>query len=169
MDNSNFLLFLDLDGVLTPTKYLEEMHKKFITKDKNFHYRNIMQRYIFDSNCVENLNQLYIKCKYSIVLTSTRRAEFTLEQWNFIFDINDIKANIIGCTPTSDNFVRQDEIRQYISKNNINIPFIIVDDDIYDLIYYRSRLIHVLSSEGYNKNYFNKTLDILKWQGVDVK
>ena len=169
MDNSKFILFLDLDGVLTPTNYLKMMHNKFITKDKNFHYRNIMQRYIFDSDCVENLNQLYNKCKYSIVLTSTRRAEFTIEQWNFIFDINNIKADIIDCTPVSPNFVRQDEIKQYINTNNITIPFIIIDDDIYDLIYYRSRLVHVMTSEGYNKNYFNKTLDILKWQGVDVK
>ena len=163
----NYIIFLDLDGVLTPCNYLKYIHNKFVNEDNSFHYRNILQRYIFSEDSVKCLNYLYDKCKYSIVLSSTRRYEFSLEQWNFIFDINQIKPNIIGVTPASSNCIRQDEITSYINKHNCKLPFIVIDDDTFDLEQYKDVLIYVNGQTGLTLDYMGiiqqKLKEVIKY------
>lgn len=178
MSNSKFLLFLDLDGVLTSENYIVYTHNCLTkyNKDKNknsLHCRNFLQRYCFQKAGIDYLNKLYEHTKYDIVLSSTRRFEFDLDKWNFIFKMNSIKPDIIGITTrfsfNKEKFTwREDEINKYLIDNKIKIPFIVIDDDKFDLMTLEDKLIHVNTKLGLTLNNYNETKIKLKKQGVDI-
>lgn len=177
-NNSKFILYLDLDGVLTSENFIVYTHNCLTeyneNKNKNtLHCRNFLQRFCFQQEGIDYLNKLYNEIQYDIVLSSTRRVEFSLDNWNFIFNLNKIKPKIIGITPhfsfNKDRYTwREDEIYKYhfIDNKLNNIPFIIIDDDIFDLQKYKDRLIKVNTESGLTLDYYNETLEKLKNQGV---
>ena len=48
-----------------------------------------------------------------------------------------------------------------------NIPFIIIDDDSFDLQKYKDKLINVKTKSGLTLDYYNETIEKLKLQGVE--
>lgn len=176
MINSKFILYLDLDGVLTSEDFIVYTHncltKHNTNKNRNsLHCRNFLQQYCFQQEGIDYLNKLYNEIPYDIVLSSTRRFQFSINDWNFIFNLNKIEPNIIGITPrfslNKDRYTwREDEIYKYHSKLN-NIPFIIIDDDSFDLQKYKDKLINVKTKSGLTLDYYNETIKKLKLQGVE--
>lgn len=179
MDKCKFVLYLDLDGVLTSSNYIVMVHKSFVKKnDKKFHYRNFMHQYCFQEEGVQYLNELYDLAPYCIVLTSTRRFQFDKNEWTFLFSLNGIKAEVVGRTDSfsfkPDRFTwREDEIYKYhyhsspFGKNDT--PFIIIDDDNFDLMTYTDKLIHVNTETGLTMEYLEETKQKLKNQNVELK
>lgn len=175
-----FILYLDLDGVLTSNNYIEMIHKVFVNKkDKNFHYRNIFQQYMFQEEGINCLNALYNIIPYTIIISSTRRFEFTPSEWNFLFKLNGIKAYVGGRTDCySKNKEhrfswREDEIEKYHFIDGgmfsfKHLPFIIIDDDTFDLHKYEDKLVNVKTKTGLTMDYLDEILDKLKLQGVDI-
>lgn len=179
MSDYKFIMYLDLDGVLTSDDYIEYIHKSFIEYEgqDEFHYRNFMHKYCFQYEGIECLNKLYDKFPYEIVLTSTRRFEFTIDEWNFIFKLNRLKPEIRGRVSKfafdKDKFTwREDEIYKYHFHESPasfrELPFIIIDDDTFDLMKYKDKLIHVKTETGLTLNNYNEIIDKLKIQGVDL-
>lgn len=178
MSDCKFIIYLDLDGVLTSNDYIEYIHKRFIEYEgqDEFHYRNFMHQYCFQYEGIECLNKLYDKFPYCIVLSSTRRFQFTINEWNFIFKLNGLKPNILGRTSKfsfdEDKYTwREDEIYKYhyheSPMNAKELPFIIIDDDIFDLMKYKDRLIHVKTEVGLTLKNYNEIIDKLRLQGVE--
>ena len=176
MDDShfNFIMYLDFDGVITPSKYIEEMHKKLVGDEKTpegLFYRNFNHKYCFSYKAIEFLNALYDKCHYAIVMTTTRRFEHSVKEWRFIFKLNGIKADIVDRT----KFIRawrEEEILEYHNRTGFfsisHVPYIVVDDDSIDLKTLSDKLLLVNNQEGLTMDYLPKAIQILKDQGVKI-
>lgn len=180
IENYKFILYLDMDGVMTGSNYIIKIHDALVDKNdenKDFEYRNFMQQYCFQKEAVQFLNKLYDLIPYTIILSSTRRFEFTPTEWNTIFRMNRIKAYIGGRTKKISKGEhiswREDEIEDYQFKGSgmftfKNIPFLIIDDDIFDLYKYEDKLIHVNTDTGLTLQYFDEAVNKLKKQGVEI-
>ena len=180
MENYKFILSLDMDGVPAGSNYIIKIHNALIQEHdekKDFEYRHFMQQYCFQKEAVEFLNKLYDLVPYTIILSSTRRFEFTPTEWNTIFKINRVKAYIGGRTNkiSKGEYIswREDEIEDYHFKGSgmftfKNIPFLIIDDDIFDLYKYEDKLIHVDTETGLTLQYLNEAIEKLKKQGVEI-
>ena len=171
--NYKFIMYLDMDGVTASENYIVKIHDYFIKDDKEWKYRNFMQQYCLQKEAVETLNAIYDVAPFTIILSTTRRFEFTPTEWNLIYRINGVKAYIGGRTGKSDNHWRETEIEEYHFKDAgmfsfKDKPFIIIDDDCFDLQKYKDKLVHVSTKTGLTMYYYNEILDKLRKQGVDV-
>lgn len=179
----NFILYLDMDGVVTSSNYIVKIHDAFVgnsnDEDKDFYYRNFMHQWCFQKEAVECLNKLYDLVPYAIIITSTRRFELVPVEWNTVFQINGIKAYVGGRTNKLSKYKddkyawREDEIEDYHFRGGTSVlkdfPLIIIDDDDFDLQIYKDKLIHVNTETGLTMDYYNEILDKLEMQGINIK
>lgn len=171
--NYKFIMYLDMDGVTASENYIVKIHECFIKDDKEWKYRNFMQQYCLQKEAVETLNAIYDIAPYTIILSTTRRFEFTPTEWNLIYRLNGVKAYIGGRTDKSANHWREDEILEYHNKDAgmfsfKDRPFIVIDDDIFDLHKIEDKLIHVNTKTGLTMDYYDEIIDKLKRQGVEI-
>lgn len=172
--NYKFIMYLDMDGVTASEDYIVKVHETFITdKFKEWQYRNFMQQYCFQREAVECLNKVYDVAPFTIILSTTRRFEFTPTEWNLIYKLNGVKAYIGGRTGKSANNWREDEIEEYHYKDTgmfslRDKPFIVIDDDIFDLHRLEDKLIHVSTKTGLTLDYYDEIIDKLRKQGVEI-
>ena len=121
------IVFLDIDGVL-------------IHKHKSF-----------DPACVAALDSLCTRTKADIVLSTAWRLLYTLEELKYIFHTAGIDAKIIDKTPMIIH--RGDEILRWIRDTSYTGDFIIIDDDIDDIVIYedipRRCIMHI--KDGWTK------------------
>lgn len=170
----NFIMYLDFDGVITPTDYIVNMHNKFIEGDKNkedLFYRNFNQRYVFSYKAIEFLNELYSKLPFAIVMTSSRRFEFSVKEWRFIFKLNGIRPEIVDRTKNIRTW-REEEILEYQNRDTFfsvsHVPFIVVDDDSFDLKSLEDKLLLINNQQGLNIDYMPKAIKILQDQNLKI-
>ena len=111
------LLFLDIDGVLVPAKgwkspeFLNDGFPAFSIKATN-----TLQRLISDD--------------VTIVLTTSHKAKFSIEEWKSIFKNRGIDIEkIISFPENFNNLSRKDEIVNWFNVNNVVEDFVIIDDD----------------------------------------
>lgn len=102
------IIFLDIDGVLNynfskPTKW--------------------------NKNICERFNNLMIKYNYKIVITSTWRHHYNIQQLQEIFNNNGIYSDIIGTTGAIYSGDRGEEITDYLDNGFIK-NYIVIDDVI---------------------------------------
>lgn len=111
------LLFLDIDGVMVPAKGWkspELLNDGFPE---------------FSSKATIALNQL-ISEDDTIMLTTSHKTNFSIEEWKNIFSNRGIHTNKIERLPANiDNLNRKDEIVNWFKVNNTEENFIIIDDD----------------------------------------
>ena len=176
MDNShfNFIMYLDFDGVITPVDHTINMHNKFIEGDKNkedLFYRNFNQQYVFSYKAIEFLNQLHSKLPFAIVMTSSRRFEFSVKEWRFIFKLNGIKPEIVDRTKNIRTW-REEEILEYQNRKTFfsvsHVPFIVVDDDSFDLKSLEDKLLLVNGQHGLTMDYMPIAKRILRNQNLKI-
>lgn len=110
-------ILLDIDGVMVPisswknTKILSDEFPEFSSK------------------AIAALQLLISKTNGDIVLTTSHKYKYTLEQWIDIFKFRGINICSIERLPyNSDNLSRKEEILNWLDLNNEE-SFIIVDDD----------------------------------------
>ncbi len=111
------LIFLDIDGVMVPAKGWkspELLNDGFPE---------------FSSKATIALNQL-ISEDDTIMLTTSHKTNFSIEEWKNIFSNRGIHTNKIERLPANiDNLNRKDEIVNWFKVNNTEENFIIIDDD----------------------------------------
>lgn len=111
------LLFLDIDGVMVPAKGWkspELLNDGFPE---------------FSSKATIAL-QLLISDNDTIMLTTSHKTNFSIEEWKNIFRNRGIHTNKIERLPENiDNLNRKDEIVNWFKVNNTEENFIIIDDD----------------------------------------
>lgn len=110
-------ILLDIDGVMVPisswkpTRLLQDGFPEF------------------HSRAIQGLKSLISKTNGDIVLTTSHKYKYTLEQWIDIFKFRGINISSIERLPyNSDNLSRKEEILNWFDLNNEE-SFIIVDDD----------------------------------------
>jgi hypothetical protein len=111
------LIFLDIDGVMVPAKgwknpeLLEDGFPAFSNKA-----RHVLQNLISEDT--------------TIILTTSHKSKYTIDQWKAIFKKRGITATKIKTLDVNVNSPsRKDEIVNWFNINNTNEDFIIIDDD----------------------------------------
>lgn len=111
------LLFLDIDGVMVPAKGWknpELLNDGFPA---------------FSRRASDALQHLMSE-NVTIMLTTSHKANFSIEEWKSIFRNRGIHTNKIERLPENiDNLNRKDEIVNWFKVNNTEENFIIIDDD----------------------------------------
>ena len=111
------LFFLDIDGVMVPAKgwkspeFLNDGFPAFSTKATL-----ILQNLILEDD--------------TIMLTTSHKSKFSIEEWINIFKNRGISVRKIKSLPENvNNLSRKDEIINWFNVNNVDENFVIIDDD----------------------------------------
>lgn len=131
------LIFLDIDGVMVPAKGWKSPE----LLDDGFP--------AFSINAV-NILQSLISEGATIMLTTSHKSKYSVDEWKSIFKKRDIEIENIECLPTNaNNLSRKDEIVNWFNLNNITEVFIIIDDDksLNELPYFLKR--HLIQTSPY--------------------
>ncbi len=139
------VLFLDIDGVLNSDLWYKSNEKKL----KKYPYDQ------FDPRCVKLLNAILENINAEIVVSSTWRLKYTLEELNAIFKEVGIQQSILDYTPVltiDNNFIlRGNEILKWCQDNQYRLGIRYLEykdfailDDITEMLYWQ-------------KDYFFKT------------
>ena len=111
------LFFLDIDGVMVPAKgwkspeFLNDGFPAFSIKATS-----TLQRLISDN--------------VTIILTTSHKSKFSIDEWKSIFKNRGINIEKIKSLPENfNNLSRKDEIINWFSDNNVDEDFVIIDDD----------------------------------------
>jgi len=134
------IIFLDIDGVLNSDIW---------QKTDNYKQQESPEKW-FDPNAVSLFNKLIDETKAKVVLTSTWRLEYSLEEMRKIFSKVKIKCDLIDFTPdlsSNNNYVvRGNEIlkwckdnRNTIGTNPMNYTDFIILDDNDDMLLWQSK------------------------------
>lgn len=111
------LFFLDIDGVMVPAKGWkspELLNDGFPA---------------FSSRAINALQSL-ISEDVTIVLTTSHKANFSIEEWKNIFKNRGINIEMLKVLPENiNNLSRKDEIVNWFNVNNDPEDFVIIDDD----------------------------------------
>lgn len=111
------LILLDIDGVMVPGsswKPVELLNDGFAK---------------FSSKAVINLKKIISETKASIVLTTSHKSKFSVEEWERIFNNRDLKVSIKKLNETINNLTRKDEILDWFNNRTNQEDFVIIDDD----------------------------------------
>jgi hypothetical protein len=111
------LIFLDIDGVMVAAKgwkspeLLSDGFPAFSVKASH-----VLQSLISDDT--------------TVILTSSHKSNYTIDEWRGIFKRRGINIEKIGTLRNNlTNLSRKDEILNWFNLNHINEDFIIIDDD----------------------------------------
>ena len=148
------LIYLDIDGVMVPAN---SWRKPEILED-GFPE--------FSSNAARSLDRI-ISCSCAdIVLTTSHKYKFTLEEWKNIFLRRNITFNNISRLPENINHLsRKEELLHWFTAEKAAEKFIIIDDDksLNGLPYFlKSKLIQTSGSVGLTESLADEALDIIK-------
>lgn len=140
------LIFLDIDGVMVPAKNWENpelMNDGFPA---------------FSNKSVAVLQKL-ITDDVTIMLTTSHKANYSIEEWKNIFKNRNIVANKIKSLPENvKKLSRKDEIINWFSLHNTNEPFLIIDDDksLNDLPQFlKKKLVQTSTHIGLNESHWD--------------
>jgi len=112
------LLYLDIDGVMVPANSWRQP----ILLEDGFPE--------FSLNAVRSLDRIISNSSANIVLTTSHKYKYTLNEWNDIFKRRNINVNKITRLPkNTTNLNRKDELIHWFNTKNSKGRFIIIDDD----------------------------------------
>ena len=145
-------IFLDIDGVLIPAKSWET---PVLLRDG---FPD------FTASSVSVLRKI-ISHSTKVVLTSSHRSRFSLEEWRQIFKIRGIQLSYIERLDDNQEGVsRREEMLNWFNRNHSINDFIIIDDDssLNDLPSdFKNRLISTSSFIGLTENHLNLITDLI--------
>jgi hypothetical protein len=150
------IIFLDIDGVLRTHKSDLE---NSILLNQEIPIRVYDRK--FDSKAVSNINYITHYTNAKIVVSSTWRNNFTLQELKQIFKDRGITTDIIDKTEIG--LTRGEEIREWLDRNEVT-NYVVIDDQVKDIINWvdNRRVIHVNPQEGFTSDELvDKILDIL--------
>lgn len=148
------LLYLDIDGVMVPAN---SWRRPEILED-GFPE--------FSSKAVESLDRIISKSSANIVLTTSHKHKYTLEEWSNIFRRRNIHVKKITRLPENTTHLsRKDELIRWFNEKHIKDNFIIIDDDksLNALPkYLKDRLIQTSGSVGLTDYLADEALDMIE-------
>lgn len=111
------LLLLDIDGVMVQAASWKKVE---------FHPDGFFQ---FLPHAINNLREIISETGASIVLTSSHKSTYSLQEWENIFHNRGIAAQIGKLDDNLHSWSRKDEILNWIHQNPQVDDFVILDDD----------------------------------------
>lgn len=112
------LILLDIDGVMVPAS----SWKRPDFLDDGFP--------VFSYKATKALQRIISETAADIVLTTSHKSKYTLEEWKNIFTERGLKTNRISrLTENTNHHTRKEEITNWFTANNNVHDFIIIDDD----------------------------------------
>ncbi|MGB5943507.1 MAG: HAD domain-containing protein [Leeuwenhoekiella sp.] len=112
------MIYLDIDGVMVPAN---SWRKPEILED-DFPK--------FSAIATIALNKILFSSNAGIVLTTSHKHRFTLEEWKDIFRRRKISINKISRLPENTDYLnRKEEIINWFQDNDLGADFLIIDDD----------------------------------------
>jgi hypothetical protein len=130
-------LLLDIDGVMVQAAPWKKVD---IHPDGFFE---------FLPQAVISLNHILIETGASIVLTTSHKSSYSLNEWDEFFQNRGIVAKLDKLDDTTHLVSRKDEILNWLSKTGHQKNFVIIDDD---------HSLHDLPSELKEKVVFTQSL-----------
>ena len=146
------LLFLDIDGVMVPAKGW---------KNPEF----LKDGFAAFSDKATTILQGIISENVTVVLTTSHKSKFSIDEWKNIFTNRGITIKKITSLPENTNHLsRKDEIVNWFNINNAGEDFIIIDDDksLNDLPdFLKKNLIQTISHIGLTEEHLEAINSIL--------
>ena len=143
------VLILDLDGVLITTP----PWRVCPVEDDGFSR--------FNMTAVANLNTLLIERPMVIWVSSARRLNYTLEDFNRFFKNRGIQQEIKGFLPESQGN-RCNQFENFVEANNI-VEFIAIDDDkSLNASKYKSNIVVTRLRYGFDNEKLEEALKIIR-------
>jgi hypothetical protein len=140
------IVFLDFDGVL----------------NSEASERAMGTRYKFSPRSVRALNEILVKSRAYVVITSSWRGNWTLrENALFLQQSGLTSVCVVGKTPALKNDTRGLEIRTWLEGVSFPIQSFAILDDREDMEPYRDRLVLIDPQSGLNADHVGCTLEIL--------
>ncbi len=154
--SSHPIIFLDIDGVLCT----QNIWKPEVMAEDGYSE--------FNQGCVENLNKLIKQTNAEVILTSTRRINKTVEEFQAIMQRRGFNGQVAG--KINDNtdlsaVTRSDEIKEWLAKNGVPAKFVILDDDarIAEIdSQYIQHWVRTTYHRGFDEEALERALRILK-------
>ncbi len=111
------LCFLDIDGVMVPAKGWKSPE----LSDDGFP--------AFSGKATSTL-QNFISDEVTVMLTTSHKSNFSIEEWKNIFRNRGISIENIKSLPENlKNLSRKDELINWFNVNSVDENFVIIDDD----------------------------------------
>lgn len=112
------LILLDIDGVMVPAN----SWKKPEFLNDGFP--------VFENRAVLALQKIIFETSADILLTTSHKSKYTIEEWRNIFTLRGVKPNKIEALPENLEYLtRKEEIMNWVNSQNNFSEFIIIDDD----------------------------------------
>jgi len=149
-----YVIFLDIDGVL------RTYESDFLWSEKLGQPIPELYKRHFSPDALENLNYITLLTGAKIVITSTWRLFYTLDELKFLFKQRGFRGDIIGVTNILDT--RGEEIVEWLNDHKID-NFVVIDDSIKDIVN-RIPFVKVIKCDplkGLNDEIFDKVIEIL--------
>ncbi|SCX93075.1 hypothetical protein SAMN05192588_0312 [Nonlabens sp. Hel1_33_55] len=154
------LIYLDIDGVMVAAN--------------SWRRPNILDDGFaeFTPQAVKALNKILEFPETSIVLTTSHKHHFSLDQWKEMFRIRNIDIENIQRLPeNNENLNRKEELMLWFQKTEIKDHFIIIDDDksLNALSpYLKYRLIQTNASVGLTDHLADQALTIMSTLDMEL-
>lgn len=148
------LIYLDIDGVMLPANSWRQPE---ILEDGFPEFSPV---------ATKALNKLISKLKADIVLTSSHKSNFSLNEWQGIFRKRNIDFNKISKLPENKNHLnRKAELLSWFTTEDFDYDFIIIDDDkslnsLPD--FFKNRLIQTKGGIGLTDHLAEEALKLIK-------
>ena len=155
----NNILILDLDGVINVTIPNLKHEHVYLLDQK--------QEDLFIPQLAKNINKLCKAFDFKIVISSTWRKHYSIQELEYLLRYMGIEAPIIGITPVINDKSRAFEIQSWAKENKSMWAKYYVLDDMYTAIYDKDEHIshkgfYLTSNEGLSNNAYKQCLIHLK-------
>jgi hypothetical protein len=118
-------LLLDIDGVLATPKQWKNGRMIAVPSGRS--------SYGFDRKCVKRLKTIIEQTECVVILTSTWRKLYPLEDIEWLLKKHGLSLVFHGKTSYVANSGRGREIDEYLCYNKINAGYVVIDDDVFDM------------------------------------
>ena len=163
----SLLLFLDIDGVLNNEQWWDENCTK--NREQNRPYF----RSIFCTANTQWLKKLYTSQPTTIVISSSWRKLYTMDELKAIFKANGLKESLIFSVTPYSYYSRGLEIKEWIKKHTIvtvnHDTMLIIDDTVHDIYkeFDKINIIRVDSKVGFNEKCYKEALSKIQKQQME--
>lgn len=145
------VIFLDVDGVLNNNAYIQFMVDHLRVQRPGYH--------LLDPLCVMRLNKIVAATGAELVLSSTWRILYTVDEFNMVAGRQGV-PKIIDSTERHVRPPRGKEIQTWLDAHDEVETFIILDDDD-DMAHLRDRLVLVKNWIGLQDQDVEKAINML--------
>lgn len=166
----NKYIFLDIDGVLNTVSSISSSENIWLSSPKNPELDLVFGHMIYqiEEEKVDLLNQIVKETSAKIIISSTWRLLFKLDDLISLLKFKGLIGEIVGVTPNGllnrewgKRILRSEEIYAYLLENNLqNNQFVIIDDDDDAGISFEDKFVKTI--DGLTLDNVDQVINILK-------